>query len=65
MVEVFYLEKDSNSNANPFLEEGKRLLNAISERLSKISWLKRQPERERGAIPHRDFALEEQCGPDV
>ena len=65
MVEVFYLETDSNSNASPFLEEGKRLLNAISERLSKISWLKRLPERERGALPHRDFALEEQCAPAV
>jgi hypothetical protein len=40
MVEVFYLETDSNSNASPFLEEERRLLNAISERLSKISWLK-------------------------
>jgi len=65
MVEVFYLETDSNSNASPFLEEERRLLNAISERLSKISWLKRLPERERGVLPHRDFALEEQCGSAV
>ena len=59
------LETDPNSNASPFLEEERRLLNAISERLSKISWLKKLPERERGALPHRDFALEEQGRPAV
>ena len=59
------LETDPNSNASPFLEEERRLLNAISERLSKISCLKRLPEKERGVLPHRDFALEEQCGSAV
>jgi hypothetical protein len=65
MVEIFYLETDSNSNASPFLEEERRMLYAFSERWSKISWLKRLPERERGALPHRDFALEEQCRSSV
>jgi len=65
MVEVFNLETDSNSNASPFLEEERRLLNTISERLSKISWLKRRLDSERGAPPHRDFALEEQGRPAV
>jgi len=40
-VEVFYSETDAVSEAGPFLEEEKRLLSAISERLSKIIWLKR------------------------
>jgi hypothetical protein len=61
MVEVFNLETDSS----PFLEEERRLLNTISERLSKISWLKRLLDSERGAPPHRDFALEEQGRPAV
>lgn len=59
------LETDSNSKASPFPEEERRLLNAVSERLSKISWLKRLTEKERGVLPHRDFALEEQCGSAV
>lgn len=44
MVEVFYPEVDAVSEAGPFLEEERRLLNAISERLSKIIWLKRSED---------------------
>jgi len=43
-VEVFYPETDAVSEDGPFLEEERRLLNAISERLSKIIWLKRSED---------------------
>jgi len=43
-VEVFYPETEAVSKAGPFLEEERRLLNAISERLSKIVWLKRSED---------------------
>jgi PAS domain S-box-containing protein len=43
-VEVFYSNTKSASPTNPFLDEEKRLLNAISERLSKIIWLKQSEE---------------------
>jgi len=43
-VEVFYPETDAVSKADPFLEEERRLLSAISERLSKVIWLKRSED---------------------
>jgi len=43
-VEVFYPETAAVSKAGPFLEEERRLLNAISERLSKIIWLKQSED---------------------
>lgn len=43
-VEVFYSETDVVSEDGPFLEEERRLLSAISERLSKIIWLKRSED---------------------
>ncbi|MGD9971956.1 MAG: sigma-54 interaction domain-containing protein [Desulfatirhabdiaceae bacterium] len=40
-VEVYYLNLPPESDMGPFLEEEDRLLKAISERLSKVLWLKR------------------------
>lgn len=39
-VDVFYLQVPASGDEGLFLEEEKRLLNAIGERLSKVLWLK-------------------------
>jgi PAS domain S-box-containing protein len=43
-VDVYYLHAPTDIDGSPFLEEEFRLLRAISERLSKVLWLKRSEE---------------------
>ena len=43
-VDVFYTQAPPTRGEKPFLEEEDRLLRAISERLSKVLWLKRSEE---------------------
>lgn len=43
-VDVFYIHAPPDGDEGPFLEEEDRLLRAISERLSKVLWLKRSEE---------------------
>lgn len=39
-IDVYYIQAPISGNENPFLEEEKRLLKAIGERLGKVLWLK-------------------------
>ena len=43
-VDIFYIQAPPEGDNGPFLEEEKRLLRAIGERLSKVLWLKRSEE---------------------
>ncbi|MBW1863306.1 MAG: sigma 54-interacting transcriptional regulator, partial [Deltaproteobacteria bacterium] len=63
-VEVYYLEERSDIDEGPFLQEERKLINAVAEKLGKIIWLKSAEESLREA-EHRYRILTEKVADGV
>ncbi|MEE8358125.1 MAG: PAS domain S-box protein, partial [Candidatus Hydrothermarchaeales archaeon] len=58
-VEVYYLEKKPASDEDPFLKEERSLINAIAERLGKITERKKAEEEIKADLKEKEVLLQE------